>query len=296
MSPRFGADEAIDGKGSIVRNRSAKFETLRYFLCAEIILAIATGKISAEDFKPQTVSLFNGKDLAGLSTWLKDTKKEDPRKVFRVENGMIHVSGEGFGYLATDQEYKNFRLVVEYKWGKKTDGGKSVRNAGILLNATGPDGNAGGEWMSSIECQLAQGCVGDFIVIRGKDEDGKIIPTKLVGEVAIGRDKHPRWKEKGEDRIFNGGQLWWSRHDPDFKEWIDTRGKDDMESPVGEWTRVECVCDGDRIEVLVNGTKVNACKGVFPKSGKILLQSEGFEWWIRKFELTALRQESETTP
>ena len=98
--------------------------------------------------------------------------------------------------------------------------------------------------MSSIECQLAQGCVGDLIVIRGKDATGETIPVRLTSDVVLGPDKRPRWKEGGKPRIFTGGQLWWSQHDPDFKELLDTRGKDDVESPLGEWTRVECLCDG----------------------------------------------------
>ncbi len=71
-------------------------------------------------------------------------------------------------------------------------------------------------------------------------------------------------------------------------EKIDTRGRDDVESPLAEWTRVECVCQGNRIAVRVNGTKVNECFDVFPSAGKILLESEGFEIWVRKFELHAL--------
>ena len=35
-------------------------------------------------------------------------------------------------------------------------------------------------WMSSIECQLAQGCVGDLIPIRGKDEAGSDIPVRFT--------------------------------------------------------------------------------------------------------------------
>jgi hypothetical protein len=54
---------------------------------------------------------------------------------------------------------------------------------------------------------------------------------------------------------------------------------------LGEWTRVECICRDRRIEVLVNGTKVNECFDVFPAAGKILLQSEGFEIDFRRFEL-----------
>ena len=39
--------------------------------------------------------LFNGKDLTGLTTWLKDTKDADPRKVFTAKDGIIHVSDDG---------------------------------------------------------------------------------------------------------------------------------------------------------------------------------------------------------
>ena len=243
-----------------------------------------------EPIRPEKIApLFNGKDLTGLTTWLKDTKKQDPRKVFSVQDGMLYISGDGFGYLATEKEYRDYHLIVEYKWGKRTDGGKYVRNSGILLHAVGPDGGAGGTWMSCIECQLAQGCVGDLIVIRGQDENKKVIPVTLTSEVALGPDKRPRWKKGGEARTFTKSQLWWSRHDPDFKELLDTRGKHDVESPLGEWTKVECLCNGKRMTVVVNGTTVNECYDVYPSAGKILLQCEGFELFVRKFELRPVK-------
>jgi 3-keto-disaccharide hydrolase len=236
----------------------------------------------------EVISIFNGKDLIGLYTWLKDTKREDPHKVFSVQDGMLHVSGDGYGYLATQKAYRDYHLVVEYRWGKKTDGGKSVRNSGVLLHAIGPDGGANGTWMSCIECQLAQGCVGDLIVIRGKDEKGETIPVQLTADVVLGPDKRPRWKEGSEKRTLTQGQLWWSKHDPDYKELLDTRGRDDVERAVGEWTQVECLCGGKAIAVRVNGQPVNKCYDAFPAAGKILLQSEGFELFVRKWELRPL--------
>lgn len=245
----------------------------------------------AEPITPtEVIKLFNGKDLSGLHPWLRDTKREDPRKVFSVKDGMIHVSGDGFGYLATDKEYRDYHLVVEFKWGKKTDGGKFVRNSGVLLNAVGPDGGANGTWMSCIECQLAQGCVGDLIVIRGKNEKGETIPVQLTADVA-GPDKRPRWKKGGMPRVFAGGrQLWWSMHDLDFKEFLDTRGKNDVESPLGEWTKVECRCEGKRLAISVNGTQVNEAYDVYPSAGKVLLQCEGFELFFRTFEIRPLKK------
>ena len=237
--------------------------------------------------KDEVIHLFNGGDLSGLYTWLRDTQHRDPNHVFSVTNGMLRISGEADGYIATEKAYRDYRLVVEYMWGARTYGHKTVRNSGILLHATGADGSAN-PWMSSIECQVAQGCVGDFIVIRGKDSDGRNIPVTLTSETIIGPDGRTRWKKGGERRVYSGRQFWWSFHDPEFKEDIDTRGRNDVESPLGQWTRVECLCQGDRIRVLVNGVLVNECFEVFPSAGKILLESEGFEILIRKFELHPL--------
>lgn len=256
-------------------------------VCLSIALGLASADDAASIAPTGTTSLFNGKDLAGLTAWLKESGREDPKRVFRVEDGQIHVTGEGYGYLATTQSYRDYRVVVEYRWGKRTDGRKFVRNSGVLLNAVGPDGGANGTWMSCIECQLAQGCVGDLIVIRGKDDKGETIPVKLTSDVAIGPDKRPRWKEGGEKQVFTNRQLWWNKHDPDYQELLDTRGKDDVESPLGEWTKVECVCAGNTIDVYVNGAKVNHAYDVFPAAGKVLLQVEGFELFVRKFEIAA---------
>jgi hypothetical protein len=262
-----------------------------------LVRVVLAAPLHAEERKSEPVSpkdgvirLFNGKDLTGLRSWLKKTKREDPRQVFTVHDGMLHISGEDNGYLATDKEYRDYHLIVEYKWGKRTDGGKFVRNSGVLLHAVGPDGGARGTWKSSIECQLAQGCVGDLIVIRGKDEKNETIPVQIKSDVVLGPDKKPRWKEGGEPRVFTNRQLWWSRHDPDFKELLDTRGKNDVESSVGEWTRVECLCAGKRITVIVNGKTINKCYDVFPSAGEVLLQSEGFELFIRKAELHPLKE------
>jgi hypothetical protein len=252
--------------------------------------------ISAEPVSPQKVTpLWNGKDLSGLTTWLKDTKRDDPRGVFKVTDGMIHLSGDGMGELCTVQEYRDYHIVVEYKWGKRTDGGKHVRNSGILLHAIGPDDAASGIWPSSIECQVAQGCVGDIIPIRGKDAGGKEFPARLTAEteVAPGGRRH-RWKRGGEVMSFPPvrSQLWWHKHDWDFKEFLDTRGKDDVESPLGEWTRVDCICAGDRITIKVNGETVNECYDVYPAAGRIGLEVEGFEILFRKFELHPLEEKS----
>jgi hypothetical protein len=235
------------------------------------------------------VKLLAGNSLAGWTTHLKDSGSDDPQRVFTVRDGVLHISGEGRGYVATDVSYKDFHLTAEYKWGTRTDGGKYVRNSGILLHGTGPDGGANGVWMTSIEVQLAQGCEGDLIVIRGKDDDGKVIPATITSETVVAADGKTRWKKGGERTVYSGKQFWWSNHEPGFKELLDTRGKDDVASPLGAGTKVECICKGDRITVLINGRVVNECFDVFPSSGKILLQNEGFEIEFRNVEIRPLK-------
>lgn len=270
---------------------------LRIICSAGLLFLLLRPALRAEDRKTEPIRpsdgvlrLFNGKDLSGLSSWLKDTRHTDPRRVFSVVDGQIHISGDGFGYLATDREYRDYHLVVEYRWGKKTDGGKYVRNSGVLVNGIGPDGSANGTWMACIECQLAQGCVGDLIPIRGKDAQGKVIPVAFKSETVLGPDQHPRWKPGGEVRTFTDRQLWWSQHDPDYKELLDMRGKNDVESPLGQWTRVECLCDGSRLSVRVNGHLVDECFDVFPPAGKLMLQCEGFELYVKTFDLYPLKK------
>lgn len=262
------------------------------WLGALLILGLPDAR-AADDARPITPAeptrLFNGKDLTGLHTFLKKTKADDPQKVFSVVDGAIHVSGTDNGYIATDKAYQDYHLTVEYRWGKNVFGSKYVRNSGILLHQTGPDNI----WPACIECQLAQGCAGDVIVIRGKSEKGELIPVQVSAETELAPDnRRHRWKKGGELKTFppTRGQLWWSKHDWDFKELIDTRGKDDVESQLSDWTKVECICAGKKLTIIVNGTTVNECSNVFPTAGKILLQSEGFEMDFRRFELLPVKK------
>ncbi len=63
----------------------------------------------------KVIELFNGKDLAGWEYYLVDenVKMDD---VWSVKDGVLVCKGEPMGYLATKQEFKNFKLVVEWRW------------------------------------------------------------------------------------------------------------------------------------------------------------------------------------
>ena len=175
-------------------------------------------------------------------------------------------------------------MSVEYRWGNKADGGRYVRNSGLLVHAGGAHGASRGVWMNSLEVQLAQGCEGDFIVIRGTGGP----KVEITCRTRLATDRRTRWDPKGKPTRYHGRQFWWNRHQPFFKELLDTRGRDDVASPLGEWTRVECVCAGGRVSVFINGVKVNEAFDVTPRAGRILLQNEGHEVFFRNLIIAPL--------
>src|SRR5436190_24145116 len=88
--------------------------------------------------KAQMKPLFNGKNLDGWYTFLRSKGKgNDPEKVFAVEDGLLHISGKEFGYIATEKVYKSFHLAVEFKWGVKKfpprDADTTKRDNGICF-------------------------------------------------------------------------------------------------------------------------------------------------------------------
>ena len=237
----------------------------------------------------ETAYPFDERVFDNLTTWLKGSAHEDPQKVFSIADGIVRLSGEGCGYIATRDQYKDYHLSLEYRWGQKSDGTGAVRNSGILLHAQGPDGNANGTWMASVECQLAQGCEGDLIAIQGRDSTGQPIPVTFASNTVTADDGNTRWNPEGRKTIYSGKQFWWSRHEVGFLERLDTRGKHDVASPTGEWTRVECICRADRITIKINGVTVNECYDVAPQYGKVLLENEGNEVFFRNINLTGLK-------
>ncbi len=272
---------------------SPMFAVINYIVWGSAILLSFQMQIKtavAEDAQTpiELIRPLDQKDLAGFTKWLKKTNNKDPQKVFRLENGVLRCGAEDFGYVATLKPYKDYHLKVEYKWGEKNPNDKYVRNSGILLHGTGPDGSENGVWMTSIECQLAQGCEGDLILIKGKKQDGSQFPGTMASNTIVAEDGKTRWKTEGKKTPFSGKQFWWSKHQAFFKELIDTRGANDAASLLGEWTPVECICKGNRISIKVNGQTVNECYDVNPASGKILLQAEGFEIFFRNMEIRPL--------
>lgn len=241
-----------------------------------------------------------GKDQTKLDrfyTYIEDKKYEDPQRVFTVVDAIdgapaIRVSGEGaYGGLITKQEYANYRLVGEFRWGDLTWGGRKdrSRDSGILLHCFGPDGNRGG-WLASIEFQIIEGGVGDILVVDGMDPvTGAKLSPRATCEVTLDRDGETVWKQGSPRKEFLGGRINWFGRDPDWDDVLGFRGKQDVESPGKGWTHIEYIAEGDTLKYYVNGVFVNEAFNVHPAAGKILFQTEGAELYWRKLELHPLK-------
>ncbi len=115
------------------------------------------------------IRLFNGKDLSNWVFKLKDPSV-DPATVFTVQNGVIHIKGQPFGYMRTKDSYSDYKLHVEWRWPAEPT------NSGVFIHAQAPDTI----WLKCFECQLQAGNAGDFICMGGADMNERKDKSSIV--------------------------------------------------------------------------------------------------------------------
>jgi hypothetical protein len=123
-----------------------------------LVIVAIFGAMSFCKEQTKTIELFNGKDLSGWGFILKDStvKASD---VFTVEEGVIGIAGEPFGYMYTEQVFSDFHLHVEWRWPEE------ATNSGIFLLVQ----NDKKVWPNAIECQLKAGDAGSLVLLGGSD-------------------------------------------------------------------------------------------------------------------------------
>ena len=240
-----------------------------------------------ENGKNSDLQLFNGKNLDGWYTFIKDREKNvDPKNVFTVKNGVIRISGEEYGCITTNDEFENYKITVEYKWGEITHEPRvdKARDSGLLLNSVGEDGGSDGTWMHSIECQIIEGGTGDFIVVGDGSRNFSI--TSPVAPEKQGSSYI--YQPSGNKVTINSGRINWFARDPGWKDIKGFRGANDREKPVGKWNKIECLVKDREIHIYLNGTLVNHAVDVEPQKGRIQIQSEGAEIFFKRIVLEKL--------
>jgi len=153
---------------------------------------------------------------------------DDPKDIWTfAKDGTFNISGRGYGYVATKENYRDYHLVIEFKWGTKTWGAreKKAKDNGILLHAYGPHGAYSDTWMASIEAQIIEGGVGDILVLSPKLSDGTELTTSLSAEFVFDRDQEKIWKQGSPRQTVTKGRINWKGRDEDWSDTVGFRGK-----------------------------------------------------------------------
>jgi hypothetical protein len=281
---------------------------IRTLMCIVMFTAVGCAAVEPKraltpDYRP----LFNERDLSGWETWLgrphasvqgvdlpRDEKGQyvgvvglnnDPKDVYSVVEvdgkPAIRISGEIFGALTTKEEFENYRLTFEFKWGdeKFEPRTKAPRDSGVLYHCVGPHGGSGGNsraWMQSQECQIQEKDCGDYWSVADAIADVQAEPITID-------NKHKTVR-------YTPGAATWTI--PNTQQLTQKRAVKsvDAERPTGEWNTVEIICVGGTSRHLINGVEnmvlMNSRRMVDGKEvpltkGRIQLQSEGAEIFFR---------------
>lgn len=238
------------------------------------------------------ISLINGRDLTGWYTMSQKSGKGFAEKhgMVTMEEGMLHILGneEGVvpaeaGYIATNQEFENVHIRVEYKWGMKRHGPRYTpkRDNGLLYALVGEDK----VWPTCVECQIEEGDVGDFFMVGTRGIQDRH-DAGLFGE---GISPLTGWPKPGNPprqapSAPSGGRFI----------------KDGNFELLDEWNTVEVLLQGDKAAHIVNGRTVNVATSLQqpdPQNpgqfisltrGKIAIEIEFAEIWFRRIEVKSL--------
>ena len=287
----------------LLRKLVPAMTTPRIFLGRAVLALLAVTSAAAAE--PAWRPLFNGRDLAGWGTFLakpdptwdvpgmkRDENgryleaiglNRDPLKVFNIENvdghPAIHVTGQGFGVMTTQESFQNFHLRLQVKWGERKWGSKlkAPRDCGLLYYVHGEQGFDHGTWPRSIEFQIQEHDMGDLYAIATRST------VKARPETVNGKTLY-RYDPAGEPTLFT--------QKPPIGNRCVKLG--DPEKPNGEWNTLDLVCfNGDSIHI-VNGQVVmrlhqaERLDGAAPApltAGQISLQTEGAEVYYRDVEI-----------
>ena len=239
-----------------------------------VLLAIMAGSGSAStaiardddaDTNQKWVSLFNGKDLTGWQTYdIENGFNNDPQRIYSVvdEDGepAIRISGQILGGLVTREEFGNYRLRLQYKWGRKKwppretqpfDSGllyhsSSLEESPMRLGSYEQEGHW--PWLQSIEFGFLEGGDGN----KGSETGDLYSVQFTMADVESEPLPKDQWRYETllTKKYKPGGEL------------VTVKGNGGIlngrtnEKPVGEWNDIELVALGQTALHVVNG-KVN---------------------------------------
>ncbi|XMO87769.1 DUF1080 domain-containing protein [Algibacter sp. AS12] len=205
----------------------------------------------------------------------------DLKNVFTIikENNepVLKITGEIYGGLTTKASYKNYHLSIYFKWGDKKWEPRlaDLRDSGILYHAHGEHGSFWNTWKASLEYQVQETDLGDFIPLGGTTGKPQV---EIRGTQATPRNKYNPNSDMYLEKIGY------------------TSASKEPDAPHGEWNHLEIYVVGNDAVHLVNSEVVMVVENAKKKDGSILdqgqiqIQSEAAECYYKQFTLTGIKK------
>lgn len=219
--------------------------TAALLLCFSSIALI--GAPDSDGFVP----LFNGKDLSG---WRPVNVAKD---TFFVRDGMIVTTGEPTGFMATDRQYENF--IIELDWQHMKEGG----NSGLFIWGEGLPA-PGVPYAKGIEVQILD------LGYEKQHADGAWKWFTSHGDI------FPIW----------GATM--TPQPPTAQSGRRSFPSEKRTKPSPEWNHYRVTCNNGEIHLEVNGKEVTVGKDCVPRKGFICLESEGSECHFKNVRIKEL--------
>ena len=233
--------------------------------------------------------MFNGRNLDGWYTFLQQHgRNSDPDHIVAIDDHVIHLYRDATngsrvvqGYIATEKEYGDYHLRLQYRWGvKKFEPRASMpRDAGVYYHIVGKDA----VWPAGLQYQIQEGNTGDLLALYGLQADSWIDPTTKELKRRTFRDS----KLGGVPVVFGGDGISYQ-----------TRS---VMNEIPGWNTLEVIARGTSITHVLNGKTVNRCENVRKTEagdpahaspvtkGRIALEIEAAEIQYRNIEIKELK-------
>ncbi len=194
---------------------------------------------------------------------------------------VLRVSGEIYGAVISKQQYRNYHLRLQVRWGEqKWDPRKDLlRDSGILYHSVGPHGAEWWRsWMQAQEFQVMEGHMGDYWSQATSAMDVRAYqPEYIMNPVA---SLTQPFLKVGHGEDIAGLVIRSDNHESE-----------------SDWTMLELICFEGQSLHIVNGSVVMVLKNsryekdgvVVPlDEGKIQIQSEGAEVFYKDIEIRSI--------
>jgi Domain of Unknown Function (DUF1080) len=248
---------------------------------------------------PTTIKLFNGKNLAGWYSYLGPPtaelppigKNKDPEQVFSVKDGTLRISGKVRGGLFTEDEYENYHLTLDFRWGDETwfPRKNRPRLSGVTLHAFGPDAAIRDHYPAGIRCQIGEEISGNLLGVFVPPERVLMSAPVTSVQINVAKGLRPFYAFKPGEPVLSvpGAAVHRLGYYDKSKDGKFEPGRE-WDKPIGAWNTLECICMGDEITVILNGTMINSVTQLNHTKGRICLISECAEIFFRNIQLKTL--------